>query len=96
MVLYLLGLITLPALAGLYLALDWAFSKDSGTGECLVEWCNFRSLELGEHFNLTVWLSQQWHRYATGPKHRRAVIAYWQKRKDQGLPVNPYAEKHLM
>lgn len=95
MIEYLAGLFTLPALFVAYLVVDWAFSKNEGTGNCLVEWCKFKPLELGEHFNITVWASRMWHRWFAGPKHKRAVIAYWQARKDAGLPINPHAAKYM-
>lgn len=95
MIEYLAGLLTLPVALCAWLGIAWAFSKTEGTGSCLVEWCNHKPLELGEHFNITVWANRMWHRLSTGPKHRRAVIDFWQARKDKGMPVNPYAEKFL-
>lgn len=92
---YFIGLFTIPAIATMWTGIDWAFSKTRGTGKCLVEWCEFEPMELGEHFNLTVWLRQKQHRWLSGRKHRKAVIAYWQSRKDRGLPINPYARKYL-
>ena len=92
---YILGMLTLPVLAGLALAILWSFEKNNGVGHCLVGGCRLKPMEPGEHFNITVWLVRFWHRWLTGPEHRKRVIAYWQDRKDRGLFVNPYARKYL-
>ncbi|HKU01421.1 MAG TPA: hypothetical protein VJQ80_01255 [Arthrobacter sp.] len=94
---YLAGLATIPA-AGIILGTaGWAFQKTTGTGECMIDGCTKRELELGEHFNITVWAHSQWHTRVTNsfPRHRNAVLAHWQAQKDKGFPVHPKVRRKL-
>lgn len=92
---YVLGLITVPVLGSAAYFLHWSFQKTSGTGGCIVPWCHRRSYELGEHYNIVVKLAGLRHEYLTSPRHRRYVLAYWQDRKDRGMPVHPRALRKL-
>lgn len=92
---YMLGLLTIPVAIGSWAFFGWAFGKTSGTGGCILDWCNRKEYELGDHFNLTVWLARMRHQYLVGPRHRREVLAYWQSQKDRGMPVHPRAIRKL-
>lgn len=84
---YLAGILTIPVLGGLWILLMWAFEKTSGSGSCVTE-CrgSRREMEIGDHFNLTVWLYSVKHRlfWSLRPSHKAAVTKYWQEIYDDG------------
>lgn len=84
---YLAGLLTIPAVIVLWSVFVEAFSKTSGTGPCVVE-CrgSDREMEIGDHFNVTVWIASAKHRlfWSTRNWHKDAVKAYWQEIYDKG------------
>lgn len=94
---YVAGLATLPALSRVLRFALWAFSKTLGGGGCRLDWCRHKALEQGEHFNIAFRARALAHRWLLmqTPKHRRALDAYWQDRKDQGRWVHPDAAKRL-
>jgi hypothetical protein len=84
---YFAGLLTIPILGGLWILLVWAFGKESGSGSCVTE-CRGSAwdMEIGDHFNLTVWLYGVQHRlfWSSRPSHKAAVTKYWQDIYDAG------------
>lgn len=83
---YFAGLLTVPLLGGLWIVLTWAFSKTEGTGSCVTECRGARDMEIGDHFNLTVWLYRVKHRlfWSSRSSHKAAVTKYWQDIHDNG------------
>ena len=84
---YLVGIATLPIIGILWILFIWAFGKESGSGSCVTE-CrgSSREMEIGDHFNLTVWLYGLRHRlfWSSRPSHKAAVTKYWQGIYDDG------------
>src|SRR6478735_7070438 len=83
---FICGMLTVPVLVALLAFLGWAFGKYSGTGDCVTECAGSKDLEIGEHFNITVWLFSTYHRlfWSTRPAHKAAVTKYWQDIHDAG------------
>lgn len=83
---YFAGLLTVPVLGGLWLLVMWTFEKTSGTAGCVTE-CrgSRREMEIGDHFNLTVWLYSVRHLifWSYRKSHKAAVLKYWQDLDDQ-------------
>lgn len=95
---YLAGIATLPFGVLLYQSGRWAFAKDTGVGECQVAGCKRAGLEIGKHFNLTVWLFSKWHEAIVdrpGTAHRRQVVDFWRGMHAKGYPVHPRAKRWL-
>lgn len=92
---YIAGVLTLPVGTIIYGIVNWAFSKTAGSGGCLLDWCNHPRSEIGEHFNITVWARGLRHRFLTSRRHKREVLDYWRKRRDEGMSVHPKARKKL-
>lgn len=84
---YLAGLLTVPILGGIWILLTSAFSKTEGAGSCVAE-CkgSQKELEIGEHFNITVWLYRLYHQlfWSSRKSHKDAVRKYWQDIYDEG------------
>lgn len=84
---YLAGLLTVPVLGGIWILLTSAFSKTEGTGDC-VTGCKGgeKVLEIGEHFNITVWFRRMYHQvfWSSRQSHKDAVRRYWQDIYDRG------------
>lgn len=74
---YIAGLLTLPALFGGYLFLNWAFSKTQAYGDCLA--CNhLTAREIGDNFNIVEVARAKWHDlwWSHRAWHRASVKAY--------------------
>lgn len=93
---WLVGLVTPFVVVAVYSWLQWAFGRTTGYGHCLGT-CNNKPVEIGVHINLVVWLLQLWHKvwWSQRPSHRRQVLAYWQRKYDEGLPLHPRMRKYL-
>lgn len=84
---YLAGILTVPLSIAAYSLIVWTFGKTSGTGTCVIE-CRGgqREMEIGDHFNVTVWLDRVRHRlfWSSRKSHKVAVTKYWQDIYDNG------------
>lgn len=77
---YIAGLLTLPALFGAYLVINWAFSRTQAYGECLA--CeHLPAREIGDNFNIVEFFRMKWHDlwWSQRSWHRASVKAYWAK-----------------
>lgn len=77
---YLAGLLTLPALFGLFVFLNWAFSRTRAYGKCLA--CDhLEAREIGDNYNIIEWMRGAWHDiwWSRRSWHRASVKAYWAK-----------------
>lgn len=83
---FICGMLTIPVLIVIWVLLSWMFGKNTGTGDCVTECSGAKDLEIGEHFNITVWLFSTYHRlfWSTRPAHKAAVTRYWQDIHDRG------------
>lgn len=78
-IIYLAGLLTLPALYSLYAVIHWSFSKSYAT------WCAVCDKnpehKIGEHFNIVEVLRSKWHKLFWGQRrnHRAAAKKYREK-----------------
>jgi hypothetical protein len=84
---YLAGLLTVPTLGGIWILLTSAFGKTEGTGGCVTDCKGSQHvMEIGDHFNITVWFYRMYHRlfWSSRQSHKDAVRKHWQDIYDRG------------
>ena len=94
---YILGVITLPALAAIIWFLGEAFSKNIGTSACKV--CNGygEGFEIGTRFMFVYWAMMIAHQFrARTRKHRRALGDLWRERTARNVQGFPWNDRWML